>query len=360
MKLSTLSFLVQTEIFANMKLSDLLLLSFVSENMKKLIKSSQIKRFKNIRHIEYGISDYPRRVYIPYQNHGIYYEIMDNIMEFRERRRDETDNELFRVSLAGKIIYFRLSYEHDCPAAYFHPCDKESTIESIHNYFLDFFGDTVEYQWYQWIADDEYSIPHFHNLALSISFLPENCRRRDVDSIEKVFALSPVLKRIDISLDIPQLFNPESKFYQAESVHLKLYSNAVPTFLCHFQGRQAFLRCYEWNTLDLIKFMKRWKSEEKCQKLEYFEMELLSNDIPLNEILNANGVKHIDETRTPPTHTLPLSFYCGLDPNTVPIISHSYVVRETDNRVASVSIDGNTFRFGVWKETEKEFLRMVM
>ncbi|PIC42597.1 hypothetical protein B9Z55_009624 [Caenorhabditis nigoni] len=328
--------------------------------MKKRIKSSQITRFKSISHIEYGTYDYPRRVYFPYQNHGIYRGILDNIMEFKERSDNETDNEFFRVNVAGKIMNFRLSYEHDCPAVYFHPSEKESAIESIHNYFLDFFDNTVEYQWYQWITDDEDSIPNFHQLALSISFDSKKYGRRDVESLEKFFASSPVIKRVDMQLDTSYLFRPESKFYQVESVHLKLYSHAVPTFLRHFQGRQAFLSCYyKWNILDLIEFMHRWKSGEECRKLEYLKMELSINEIPQDQILNALGVKHIDESNTPPTHELPLAFWSGFDPNTDPIVSHSYVVRNTDNRVASVSIQNNWFCFGVWKETEQEFLRMV-
>ncbi|PIC48339.1 hypothetical protein B9Z55_007348 [Caenorhabditis nigoni] len=45
--------------------------------------------------------------------------------------------------------------------------------------------------------------------------------------------------------------------------------------------------------------------------------------------------------------------------NTDPITSYTYVVRETDNRVASVLIQGGTFSFGVWDKTEEEFLRMM-
>ncbi|PIC42552.1 hypothetical protein B9Z55_009593 [Caenorhabditis nigoni] len=161
-----------------------------------------------------------------------------------------------------------------------------------------------------------------------------------------------------MDLDKPEIFCPESKFWQAESIDLTLCINTVPVFLRNFQGRQAFLRCYDRNTLDLIEFMNRWKSGEQCQKLEYLQIGIEFNNLP-NDLLNENGVKHIDAIKTPPTHTLPKLSKTEYVPNTTPINSHSYIVRETDNRVASVSIQDKSFCFGVWDKTEEEFLRMV-
>ncbi|PIC42681.1 hypothetical protein B9Z55_009680 [Caenorhabditis nigoni] len=254
------------------------------------------------------------------------------------------------------MIEFRLSdqYPPDCPEASFSPCDKESAMESIHNYFLDFFGDTVEHQY---VENYKEFIPHLPKLSLCILFSPLKPERiGDIENTEHFLASSPVLKHISMSVAAPKLFSPESKFWQAESITLTLYSNTVPTFLRHFQGRQAFVTCYKWQDLDLIAFVNRWKSGKGSRKLETLNLQLISNDIPLNEFLNALGVKRIDESKTPTTHTLPVMFNL-LD--TVPIISHSYVVRKTDNRVASVLIRNESFSFGVWKETEEEFLRMV-
>ncbi|PIC42600.1 hypothetical protein B9Z55_009626 [Caenorhabditis nigoni] len=324
--------------------------------MKKLIKSSQITRFKSISHIVYanGFTEFESPVvYIPFTPKS------DNIMEFiecRDAAREETNIPYFRLNVSGKIMNFRLHHKHHYLKIYFHPSDKESTIESIHNYFLDFFCDTVEYQY---VENYRQFIPHLSKLSLCLSFWPQDWGRiRDIKNVEEYLASSPVLKWMNMSLDNPELFSQESKFYQAKSISLKLYSNNVPTFLRHFQGRQAFLRCYKWDILDLIEFMNKWKSGEECRKLEFLKITLVF-DNPPNELLNANGVKHIDATKKPPTHTLPVVCKYTYFPNTTPITSHSYVVRITDNRVASVSIQGKSFCFGVWNKTEEEFLRMA-
>ncbi|PIC42784.1 hypothetical protein B9Z55_009747 [Caenorhabditis nigoni] len=312
MKLSTFPYGVQKEIFDNMKIPNLFLLSFVSKNMKKLIKSSQMTRFKSISHIVNGKSISPgidRRIYIPFMT------MADNIMEISERR-EETKNDYFQLNVSGKTMDFRLSNQYKFAEAYFHPLDKEAAIESIHNYLVDIFGDTVDYQY---VEHYKKFVPHLPKLSLCHSFWSGNGERiRDIKPIEEYIASSPVLKRTNMNLDTPDLFNPESKFYQIESIYLTLYTNTVPTFLRHFQGRQAFLTCYKWEILDLIEFMNRWKSGEECRK-----------------------------------------YKIGFHPNTDPIISHSYVVRKTDNRVASVSIQKEAFCFGVWNKTEEQFLRMV-
>ncbi|PIC33344.1 hypothetical protein B9Z55_013358 [Caenorhabditis nigoni] len=76
-------------------------------------------------------------------------------------------------------------------------------------------------------------------------------------------------------------------------------------------------------------------------------------------IQNIIGVKYIDAKKQPPTHTLPREFNWDGFRETIPITSHSYVVRESDNRVASIRIEEKVLSFGVWDKTEEEFLRMV-
>ncbi|PIC42610.1 hypothetical protein B9Z55_009630 [Caenorhabditis nigoni] len=279
----------------------------------------------------------------------------DNIMEFKDRSDYETDDEFFQLNVFGTVMNFQLHKKYYYPVAYFHPCDKESVIEAMHYYFLDFFGDTVEYQY---IGNYKKFVPHLPKLSLCLCFWTGKSIG-DIKPIEEYLASSPVLKNISMELDAPELFSPDSKFYQAESITLALYTRTLSAFLCRFQGRQAILHCNTWDILDIIEFMNRWKSGEGSRKLEYLNIGKIPNDIHRNEFLNALGVKHIDESTTPPTHTLPKVFKIGFGPNTDPIISHSYVVRESDNRVASVSIQKKSFCFGVWNKTEEEFLRMA-
>ncbi|PIC55472.1 hypothetical protein B9Z55_000736 [Caenorhabditis nigoni] len=72
------------------------------------------------------------------------------------------------------------------------------------------------------------------------------------------------------------------------------------------------------------------------------------------------AVRYIDRYRQPPTHTLRQGFdWCDKNDTTFQIKSRAYIVRETDNRVASVEVSIISFIFGVWDKTEEEFLRMV-
>ncbi|CAO4369354.1 unnamed protein product [Caenorhabditis nigoni] len=99
MKLSKYPHLVQKEIFYNMDASDLFLLSFVSKNMKKLMKCSQKKRFKRINTIRFDNRGGRLFVYIPFKN------FYDEILEISEH--EDTKKDYFQLNVSGKMIDFR-------------------------------------------------------------------------------------------------------------------------------------------------------------------------------------------------------------------------------------------------------------
>ncbi|CAO4368915.1 unnamed protein product [Caenorhabditis nigoni] len=287
-----------------MKYSDLFLLSFVSKNTKKLIKSSQITRFQSIRHIMYdaivNISKSDRTIGDK-RFLGILVKVDGgNIMKTCERI-DGTKNVYFQLNVSGKIMDFRLFEKFKFLEAHFPLNDKESAIESIHKYFLDFFGDTADYQWI--VKHPDNFIPRLPNLSLC--FCPDPYMVRDRKILETFFASHPVMKHIDMRLDTPEPFSPESKLYQTESFRGSTeQSQTVSAFLRHFQGRQATLFFCDCEISELIEFMNRWRSGEGSQKLEYLDMRL-TRSRNLKAVLNANGVKHIDASKKPPTHTVP-------------------------------------------------------
>ncbi|PIC44179.1 hypothetical protein B9Z55_004635 [Caenorhabditis nigoni] len=183
-------------------------------------------------------------------------------------------------------------------------------------------------------------------------------------TVDNFFSSHPVLKSIELGYWAKESLSPESesKLYQAESIRISQYDRKLPPILRNFQGKRTTLDCYLCEASDLIEFVNRWKSGEAYQKLEYLKIRILREEfgIPLDETLNSIGAQHIDATRKPPAHTLPKLFIeYAFEPMTNPITSHSYVVRESDNRVASVLIEGKTLSFGVWDKTEEEFLSMV-
>ncbi|CAP38854.1 Protein CBG22216 [Caenorhabditis briggsae] len=150
-------------------------------------------------------------------------------------------------------------------------------------------------------------------------------------------------------------FDPGSRMYEAESLKLDQFEHNVPEVLRHFQGRQAFLKILRFDIPDLIKFVNEWKSGEGFQKLEYLKIEVLTDYIPPTQVLRGVMEKRIDRSKKRLAHTLPKVFIDDKEkPNTEPIISPTYVVRESDNRVASILIQNSTFSFGVWDVTEEE------
>ncbi|PIC41709.1 hypothetical protein B9Z55_009037 [Caenorhabditis nigoni] len=323
--------------------------------MKKVIKSSQTKRFKSIvpnQQVKRIVYDYGESheglVYIPIEPH------------FRHKSRwwsKETEEmSILKMvdrqdcNVAEKLIDYESGYHDNYPVVSFLPMNKESAIESIHNCLFNFFGDSVEYHWVA--RDHKLVIPTLQNLSVYL-------RIESLDNVCDTFPSSPVLKLMENIYDMTNPFSPESNFYQTESIVLNLNNETLLKVLRYFQGRQAILTCSgSFEIGGLIEFVNRWKSGEALRKLEYLEVVLrFKNRFPKTEILDAIGVKRLDETKQPPSHTVPR--ICGwryFDPNTDPINAHTYVVRETDNRVASISVRARSLRFGVWNETEEEFL----
>ncbi|PIC44168.1 hypothetical protein B9Z55_004630 [Caenorhabditis nigoni] len=350
MKLLKYPRLVQDQILNYTVCSDLFLLSLLSKKMKTLIKSSQMPKFKHFTSIVYDsyTMDHPL-VYL--NNRWI------SILQFREYAG--TENGKFQLNISGKLIDFRSSDKYNCPVALFHPHGRELVIESIHNHFLDLFGTSVNYQWRTY--NYKLPIPRLQNLSVGIRIsIPY--RFEDLKNVDNFLSSHPVLKSIDLDYLTDESLSPESesRLYQAESIEISQYDPTTPAVLRNFQGRQAFLLCYSCDVSHLIEFVSRWKSGKAFQNLEHLKIRMAYDIIPRDEILTAIEARHIDATRKPPTHTIPKAYIeYAWETHTDPIISHTYVVRESDNRVASVLIEEKTLSFGVWDKTEEEFLGMV-
>ncbi|CAO4374475.1 unnamed protein product [Caenorhabditis nigoni] len=340
--------------------------------MKKLVSSSQNKRFKNIRSIEY---EYDREdgtcvVYLLDQSKPLkeYYKqesrtVDDIIMRIVKHTKAGKNSDQLNVS--GKLIAFRLSDDYKYPAASYLECDKESVFQSIHNHFLDVFGNSIDYNWEEprWRHSREFFIPFIpklNNVSFCIGlYLDEQFS--DVRTFENFFSLSPVAKLIQMKVHKKMKpLNPESKFYQAESIYINTSKINGPDFVRHFRGRQIAVNCNRYEKENVIDFVKKWKSGEAFQNLEYSYIKICNGNRVLHGILNEIGAKLIDANRQPPTFDVLQRFdWSDKDRTTYPLTSYAYVVRKTDNRVASVDVSLGTFLIGVWAETEEEFLKMV-
>ncbi|CAP35125.2 Protein CBG17462 [Caenorhabditis briggsae] len=111
MQLSKFPYLVQREIFDNMTNFNLFWLSFVSKNMKTLIKSSQIVRFKSIIRVMYQSAFVDKRIVsIPFKTQSIMGTgdnlRMEEIMGIYDHH-EESENDYFQLNVSGKMIDFR-------------------------------------------------------------------------------------------------------------------------------------------------------------------------------------------------------------------------------------------------------------
>ncbi|PIC55378.1 hypothetical protein B9Z55_000675 [Caenorhabditis nigoni] len=334
--------------------------------MKKLIMSSQKKRSKSIRSIEYEYdrSDGTCVVYIPKdrkpKNDRPSPKNVESML-MRIVKREEDKHENFQLNVSGKIIDFRFGGEYEYPVVSYLECVKESVIQSIHNHFLDVFGNSVEYYWegvgWQWPEECFIPfLPKLENVSFCIGMFVDG-HFADALNLEKMFSSSPVAKAIQLRvLKEVKLLNPESKFYQAEAIHVNSPGINGPDFLYHFQGKQIGLNCNRYEKSNLIDFVNRWKSGKAFQNLEYGYVRIANDNRFLDTILNEIGAKFIDANRQVPTHAVRQRFsWHDRKCTTFAIPSHAYVVRESDNRVASVMVSIISFIFGVWDKTEEEF-----
>ncbi|PIC20164.1 hypothetical protein B9Z55_025451 [Caenorhabditis nigoni] len=291
---------VQNEIFNGMEFPDLFMMSFASKNMKKLIKfSSQMQLFKNINTIHY--QDYNRGMFVCVPLDFFH----DNVIQIAER--DDTENDYFQLNVSGKLFDFRISYEHNkyLPVASYQPDERESLVASVHDYFLDFFGNSVEYYWHAY--NYKTPIPQLENVSAELHYRPGvDLDALEMARFENFFLLSPVLKSINIDIfNMMEPLNPESKFYQADYMESYQRNPTHPAISRYFQGRQAFIKWWKSDTRDVIEFVNKWKSGEAFQKLEHIKIENYNDEFPQNEILDAIGAQHTDHAKKPSTHSLP-------------------------------------------------------
>ncbi|PIC41707.1 hypothetical protein B9Z55_009036 [Caenorhabditis nigoni] len=111
MKLSKYPNVVHKEVFDNLETWDLILLSFVSKNMKKVVKSSQTNRFKNISRIVYSYGGFrDRMVYTPAKTNHDYINVrirkqIEEVSILKMIERQDSNSSQWNV--AGK----RIDYE---------------------------------------------------------------------------------------------------------------------------------------------------------------------------------------------------------------------------------------------------------
>ncbi|PIC14990.1 hypothetical protein B9Z55_027112 [Caenorhabditis nigoni] len=299
--------LVQQMIFEEMTNVILLLLSLGSFNVKKMIKLTQKKRLNKPGGMVFCTGSPNEEIYIS----NIIYNQGKPVREIQE-------------PILG--IVRGLNVKKD--------------------WFQDFFEGEREYLWRT--HANKIVFPEVEGLSICISASsPKNISIKHFEGYDLM--MGPL---------------KNSDFYKTECLRVKGLGSVVLDILRYNEGRQVEISCCgPYKYLRLGNFINRWKTGAAHHKLEYLSIDIYNlmdwSPIPKADILEYTGCGKLDESKFGPLHTAPLVCGSHYRTQTTPSFwSHDYVVRETDNRVASVKIEDFRFIFGVWEMTEREFLEM--
>ncbi|EFO90801.1 hypothetical protein CRE_08181 [Caenorhabditis remanei] len=343
MKLFCLPYLIQKHILDSMDLQSIFLLSLCSKRMKNCIASRQTVRFNKIKYFHFQI-----RSMICIE--AVYFDgTVEVIFEMYP-----TTSAVKRLCISSLI---GLSYTKRAPKS---TLTWRALIQHSKPFKI-LFGNEKEYRVDMFSRYDGDSIPRLHNIRSSCVWSYPTTTGKTVDSF---CSESPNQDFFQVLSAINGQLDENSKLYGMKTIDVgEDNSGLVLDIIRRFTGTHAFLRTSELSNSDIIEFVNRWKSNEAFESLEVLVVRFnhqfnLSNRI---EIENSIGIRELSSENNAPEFHYKRRY--NLDPNDFfshSFVSNSYVVRDHDQRVASVLLNEETFSIGIWNLTENEFLEKCL
>ncbi|EFO90734.1 hypothetical protein CRE_08235 [Caenorhabditis remanei] len=347
MKLSRFPLRVQTEIFSSMELIDILLLSFCSKKIKETIKSTMKSRFDKMIFITYSsTSPDEARISSSYN-----YKEFINLVSTKEAK----DQSIVRMKLFGEDV-------DCCMATRDHPlfilCNQqngERMLQTIHNYFRGFFGLSIEYHL---SCDCSNYVPRLENINISrLAFLNRTTGAQLLEQFLTVSLPQEYLQLVSIN---GFKYERNLKLVQTEIFDTVIPDSKAAEILNHFKGRHLFIRYAIITDDEVIQFLNSWKSNKTQQNLEYLSIRL-GGEIDLNpeNIMRNIGIKQFDPNQKMPIYRYDRRYpfhQCGW--TTAELRSPNFIVRDTDQHVATLEITTRKIKFAAWKMTEEEVKRV--
>ncbi|EFO90592.1 hypothetical protein CRE_08208 [Caenorhabditis remanei] len=237
----------------------------------------------------------------------------------------------------------------------------DEVFESVQKHSYGLFGNNKECKLYVIIYAYGFRLPKLKNISGSyINIIPSI----DGKALDDYCSVSTDQDFVKVATVIEGRLKENSKFYGMKCIDINILDNKTTTaldLLREFAGKNAFIKTSKLEHRDVIQFLKKWKSNESFEKLEILQVTLRDNSDsePMNpvEIKNAIAIKTLSESVSSPVYNCKTRI--DLNPDISRVVSfnsHQYIVREHDNRVASVVITEREFSIGVWNLTEDEFL----
>ncbi|KAF1768865.1 hypothetical protein GCK72_000678 [Caenorhabditis remanei] len=348
MNFSKCSLLIQKEILSSMELVDLLMMASCSEKFTRNMKSLMKSRFDKILTITYK-SNPLSYINISSSSSG------DEPFMSINRRNDFIGRPLISMNLAGMDLQVSMPTRN-------HPLmilsdleHQETLLTSIHNYFLDFFGSSIKYQLNVYMLTRPFS--QLRNISSTdvFSFL-------EVAAFHDFLAISPNQDYIrlpaleSITMLRSHLLGENLKFARTKVLHINRSNRSVDDVLSNFEGRQLFIDNGIISDTAIIQFLNKWKSNEGYHNLEYFSISV-SHSLNPNQIMNSIPINQLDSSDQLPVHQVARKDRFGKQFWRIhKFSSQNYIVRDSDQHVASITITENNITFAAWNMTEKEFL----
>ncbi|KAF1768821.1 hypothetical protein GCK72_000634 [Caenorhabditis remanei] len=341
-KISQFSWLIQREILSSMELVDLLMMASCSQKLHRYMKSLMRSRFDKIFTITYE-QRLSSCINISSSSSG------DEPFMSINGRNDFKGRPLIPLNLVRMDLQVSMPTRNH-PLMILSDWEHQGTLlTSIHNYFLDFFGSSIKYQL------------NVNNLIRPFSKL-KNIACTDLSSdigVAEFLMISPNQDFIGLTELGSPLLGRNLEFARTKVLDIGTMTCSADDILSNFEGRQLFIDNGILSDAAIIQFLNKWRSNEGYQNLEYFSITVCPFRHPLNpnRIMNSIPINRLDSSdKLPVCQVAKRDHYMKRTWGIHKFSSPNYIVRESDQHVASVMITESNITFAAWNMTENEFL----
>ncbi|EFO90762.1 hypothetical protein CRE_08241 [Caenorhabditis remanei] len=291
MKLSRFPSVVQTEIFSSMELIDIIFLSFCSKKIKERIESTIKSRLDKIISITYTSSG-PEYATISSSNTDDK-EFMKLVSRGEGRNRP-----IVRMNLFGIDV-------DCCMATRNHPffilCnqqDGEQMLQTIHNYFRQFFGSSIEYHLKNRCSN---YIPRLENIKNTTLYF--GIEEAAAQLLDGYLTLSPSQEYIAVFSSGGFEYERNLKLAQTNVLDIVISGSRAGGLLKNFTGRQLFISDGIVTDDDVIQFLDNWMSNQTHQNLEYLKINRgRGTDLNPEKIMRNIDMKRFDLNQKVPVY----------------------------------------------------------
>ncbi|EFO88443.1 hypothetical protein CRE_10576 [Caenorhabditis remanei] len=339
MKFLTFPTLILKDIFENLTLEQLLILSLCSKRTTYAIQAIQSRQLKKVEYIFYKLTS------------------EDQIIV---RSNWETFNvKLSTVSLKDNNIIptelFGMKREVECcsppsklaPRYIYIKKDREMIMEKIHDYFYQIFGSTVYYQLESY-ADG--FTPRLKNINCSDIILPNGTSLFDLKTF---FNSSPNQEYVRIRGDLNGKLTKNSALFTTEYLDINSSKTHGDDILLAFKGISIRFQDTMFHASTIIWFLNAWKSGKGFHNLKFVSIASIPGRcLDKNKLAENVGIKSLGS----PDDTFEVKWIertnGAVDGNRNwrdrSFNPNQYLIRDNDGEVAFIRVTMFSFDFAVW------------